>query len=113
MVGYATVGKTVFGSHTEKLQMTGESPSPQDILANLDWSDGRPVRFGEVFLRDAASIEAVFNDPNSGRVMVKAEIPVGNLMLLGPRYGELLEARLLDASGNTLRRVTPQELTDG
>ncbi len=111
MTGYAILQPTVYGWHVQKLQMTGKSPLPQDILAELDWSEGKPVLFGEVLLADASSIEAVFDDPNAGRVVIQEETLVGNFMLPGPRYGQLLEVRLLDSKGNTLRRLTARELS--
>ncbi len=111
VAGYAILQQTIFGWHVQKLQMTGKLPLPQDILAQLDWSDGRPVFFGEVLLLGTTSVEAVFDDPNRGRVVLRVETPARNFMLLGPRHGELLEVRLLNSAGKVLRRIAPQALT--
>ena len=110
VAGYAIVKKTLFGWSVDKLQMTGKSPLPDDILANLDWTDSGPVIYGQAFLADITTIQAVFADPNTGQMQVSTPVPVGNFVLFGPRYGELMEVRLLDDTGNVLKRFTREAL---
>lgn len=90
--------------------MVGKSPSPDDLLAKLDWSDGSPLIFGQVFLVNAASVEAIFSDPNKNQITVSAEIPNGNFVLFGSEYGKLLELNILDSEGNVLQQFTKDEL---
>jgi len=113
IAGYAIVRKSLFGWYVEKLQMTGRSPLPDDIMASLDSSDGAPVIFGQVFLARAASVEAIFSDPNKGNVTINAEIPEGNFVLFGSRYSELSTFKILDASGDVLKQFTEDELQNG
>jgi hypothetical protein len=90
--------------------MVGRSPLPDDIMASLDWSDGAPVIYGQVFLARAASVAATFSDPNKGNVTISAEIPEGNFVLFGSQYGELITFKILDANGNVLKEFTREEL---
>jgi hypothetical protein len=113
IAGYAIVKKSLFGWHVEYSQMAGKSPLPDDILVNSSSTDHGQVIFGQVFLANASTIEAVFLDPNSGQNIVQEEIPTGNFVLFGPQYGDLLEIRLLDHDGNILKRFTHDELQSG
>jgi hypothetical protein len=113
IAGYAIVRKSLFGWYAEKLQMVGRSPLPEDVMASLDWSDGAPVIFGQVFLARAASVEAVFSDPHKGNVTTSAEIPEGNFVLFGSQYSELMMFKILDANGNVLKQFTGDELQNG
>jgi hypothetical protein len=113
IAGYAIVRKSLFGWSVEKLQMVGRSPLPDDVMASLDWSDGAPVIFGQVFLVHAGSVEAVFSDPNKGNVTISAEIPEGNFVLFGSRYSELMMFKILDASGNVLKQFARDEIQNG
>ncbi len=110
VAGYAIVRKSLFGWYVEKLQMVGKSPLPDDVMASLDWSDGAPVIFGQVFLARAASVEATFSHPNKGNVTISAEIPEGNFVLFGSRYSELITFKILDVNGNVLKQFTGDEL---
>jgi hypothetical protein len=113
IAGYAIVKKSLFGWYAKKLQMMGRSPLPDDIMASLDWSDGAPVIFGQVFLTRAASVEAIFSDPNKGNITIRAEIPEGNFVLFGSRYSELSMFKILDVNGNVLKKFTAEELQNG
>ncbi len=113
IAGYVILKKSLFGWYVEKLQMVGRSLLPDDVMASLDWSEGAPVIFGQVFLARAASVEAIFSDPNKGSVTTSAEIPEGNFVLFGPRYGELIMFKILDMNGNVLKKFTAEELQNG
>jgi hypothetical protein len=113
IAGYAIVKKSLFGWYVEKLQMFSKSPLPDDMMVNLDWSDGSQVIYGQVFLANASSVEAIFSDPNKGQVTVSAKIPVGNFVLFGSQYGELVEFKILDSNGNVLKQLTKDELQNG
>lgn len=113
IAGYAIVRQSPFGWYVEKLQMVGRLPLPDDIMASLDRSDGIPVIFGQVFLARAASVEAIFNDPNKANVTISAEIPEGNFVLFGSRYSELITFKILDGNGNVLKQFTEEELQNG
>ena len=82
-------------------------------MASLDWSDGAPVIFGQVFLPRAASVEAMFSDPNKGNVTISAEIPKGNFVLFGSRYSELITFKILDGNDNVLKQFTGDEIQNG
>jgi len=110
IAGYAIVSQSLFGWYVEQLQMTGKSPLPEDVLASLDWSERGPVIYGQVFLPNAAKVEAIFTDPTHGQVMMDAEIPFGNFALFGSQYAELLEFKILDVNGNVLKQFTKDEL---
>jgi hypothetical protein len=110
IAGYAILRKSLFGWYVEKLQMMGRSPLPDDVMASLDWSDGAPVIFGQVFLARAASVEATFSDPNKGNVTISAEIPEGNFVLFGSQYSELITFKILDVNGNVVKEFTREEL---
>jgi len=113
IAGYAIVKKSLFGWYVEKLQMAGRSPLPDDVMVNLDLFDSSQVIFGQVFLANATSVEAIFNDPNKGQVTVGAKIPVGNFVLFGSQGSELVEFKILDSNGNVLRQFTKDELQNG
>jgi hypothetical protein len=113
IAGYAIVRKSLFGWYVEKLQMVGRSPLPDDIMASIDWSDGAQVIFGQVFLARAASVEAIFSDPNKGNITISAEIPEGNFVLFGSQYSQLRSFKILDANGNVLKQFTGEELQNG
>jgi hypothetical protein len=113
IAGYAIVRKNLFGWYVVKLQMTGKSPLPNDVMASLDWSDGAPVIYGQVFLANAAKVEAVFSDPNKGNVAISAEIPAGVFVLFGPQYNELTQFKILDVNGNVIKQFTRDELQNG
>lgn len=112
-VGYAIVRKNPFGWNVEKLQMAGKSPLPNEVMANLDWSDGSPVIYGQVFLANATSVEAIFMDPNKGFVNERTEIPEGNFVLFGLPHSELMKFQVLDANGNVLKQFTSDEIQSG
>lgn len=108
--GYAITKKNLFGWYVEKLQMVSRSPLPDDIMVNLDGSDGRQVIYGEVFLVNAASVEAIFSDPAKGQIIVSSEIPNGIFVLYGAHHGELIVFKMLDSNGNVLKQFTKDEL---
>jgi hypothetical protein len=110
IAGYAILSKSLFGWHVEQLQMIGKSPLPDDVMASLEWSHAGPVIFGEVFLANAAKVEATFDDPNHGQVRIDSEVPFGNFALFGSQYAELLEFKILDADNNVLKQFTKDEL---
>lgn len=93
--------------------MTGRSPLPTDVLAAFDWSGSRPIVYGQVFLADAASVKAVFSDPNQGEIAVSTDLPRGNFAVFGPPYSELTELKILDGNGIVLKKLTRDELYDG
>lgn len=100
----------MFGWYIVKLQMTGKSPLPNDVMANLDLSEGAPVIYGRVFLDNAASVEAVFSDSNQGNATPSAKIPEGNFVLFGPQYSELTLFKIFDVDGNVLKQFMRDEL---
>ena len=110
VAGYAIVKKSLFGWYVEKSQMVGKSPLPDDIMVKLDSSEGGQAIYGQVFLADAASVEAVFSDPIKDQITVSTEIPSGNFVLFGSQHGELLEFKILDSKGNILKQFTMDEL---
>lgn len=110
IAGYAIVRKSLFGWYVKKLQMVGKSPLPNDLMVNLDRSNGNQVIYGQVFLVNATSVEAIFSDPAKDRIIVSSEIPSGNFVLFGSQYSELLEFRILDSNGNVLKQSTKDEL---
>lgn len=110
IAGFAIVRKSLLGWYVEKLQMVGKSPLPNDIMVTLDWSDGSQVIYGQVFLANATSVEAIFSDSIRGQIAVNTEIPSGSFVLFGSRYGELLEFKILDSKGNVLKQFTKYEL---
>lgn len=113
LVGYAIIKKSIFGWYVDNFQMTGRSPLPTDVLAAFDWSGSRPIVYGQVFLADAASVKAVFSDPNQGEIAVSTDLPRGNFAVFGPPYSELTEFKILDGNGIVLKKLTRDELYDG
>ena len=113
MAGYATVKKSLFGWYVDNFQMTGKSPLPSDAIVGLDRSERGPIVYGQVFLADATSIEAVFSDPNQGDVTVSADIPQRHFAVFGTPYSELTELKILDGNGRVLKQLTGDELPDG
>ena len=113
IVGYATIKKSIFGWYVDNFQMTGRSPLPTDVLAGFDWSESRPIVYGQVFLADAASVEAVFSDPNQGDLTITTDLPQGNFAVFGTPYSELTMLKILDGNGIVLKKLTRDELYDG
>ncbi len=113
IAGYATVKKSLFGWHIDKFQMTGKSPLPSDAMVSLDRSDHGPIVYGQVFIADATSIEAIFSDPNQGDIAISADLPQGSFAVLGTPYSELTELKILDGNGSVLKQLTGDELPDG
>jgi hypothetical protein len=105
-VGYALTKKTLLGWYVEGSQSYGRSPRPEDVMVRLDQYDQKPVIYGQVFLDNATRIEAVFSDQST----VTSDIPGGNFALFGSQYQEILEFRILDASGRVLKQLTEEEL---
>jgi len=105
-VGYALTKKTVFGWHVVGSQTYGTSPHPKDVIVTLDQFEQKPVIYGQVFLDNAARVEAVFDDQST----VTSEIPGGNFALFGSQHQQVLEFRILDASGRVLKQFTQDEL---
>jgi hypothetical protein len=110
IVGYAVTRKTIFGWYVESSQTYGKSPQPEDVLINLDWVDEKPVIYGQVYLANAARVEATFSDLGNGPTTVASEIPSGNFVLFGSQYQELLEFQILDSKGHVLKKFTKDEL---
>jgi hypothetical protein len=108
IAGYATIKKNLFGWYIDQFQMTGKSPSPSDAMVGQGRSERGPIIYGQVFLANAASIEAVFNDG-----MISADLPQGSFAVFGTPYSELIELKILDGNGNILRQLTRDELPDG
>jgi hypothetical protein len=115
IAGYATLKKSLFGWSVDNFQMVGRSPLPDDVMAGLDWSDSGniPIVYGQVFLVDAASVEAVFTDPNQEDVTISADIPKGNFAVFGTPNSELTMLKILDGNGNVLKKRTRDELQNG
>ncbi|GAP08513.1 MAG TPA: hypothetical protein DEQ80_08000 [Anaerolinea thermolimosa] len=113
IAGYATIKKNLFGWHVDQFQMTGKSPLPRDVMAGLDWSDGIPIVYGQVFLGDVVSVEAVFSDPNQGLIIGSADVARGHFVIFGTPYSELTTLKLLDGNGNVLKQLTGDELQNG
>ena len=113
IVGYATIKKSIFGWYVDNFQMTGRSPLPTDVLAGFDWSESRPIVYGQVFLADAASVKAVFSDPDQGDITITTDIPQGNFAVFGTPYSELTMLKILDDNGIVLKKLTRDELYDG
>ena len=108
--GYATVQKSLFGWYVDNFQMTGKSPLPSDAMVGMDWSERGPIIYGQVFLADAARIEAVFSDPNQENVTISAGIPKGNFAVFGTPNSEFTMLKILDVNGNVLKQLTNDEL---
>jgi len=108
--GYALVRSGPFGWYVRKLQMVGTSSLPEDVLVDLDQSDGSPIIYGQVFLESATGVEAIFNDPNKGNVTISAEIPNDNFVLFGSPYSELVIFKILDANGDVINQFTSDEM---
>jgi hypothetical protein len=113
IVGYATIKKSIFGWYVDDFQMTGRSPLPTDVLAGFDWSESRPIVYGQVFLADAASVKAVFSDPNQGDLTIATDIFRGNFAVFGTPYSELTMLKILDGNGMVLKKLTRDDLYDG
>ena len=113
IAGYATIRRNLFGWSIDHFQMTGKSQLPSDALVGLDRSEGGPIVYGQVFLANAASLEAVFNDPNQGAVTISTDLLQGSFAVFGAPYSELTELKILDGSGNVLKRLTGAELPNG
>jgi hypothetical protein len=107
-VGYALTKKTLFGWYVEGSQTYGKSPRPDDLIVSLDQYEQKPVIYGQVFLDNAARVEAVFDDQST----VTSEIPGGSFALFGSQYQEVLEFKILDSSGRVLKQFTQDELLD-
>jgi hypothetical protein len=68
VVGYTIIKKSVFGWYVDNFQMTSKSPLPTDVMAGVNGSESIPIVYGQVFVADAASVEAIFSDPNQGNI---------------------------------------------
>jgi hypothetical protein len=112
VAGYATVKKSLFGWYVDNFQMTGKSPLPADAMIGLDRSESGPIVYGQVFLADAANIEAVFSDPNQGIVTISTDLPQGSFAVFGTPHSELTELKILDDNGSVLKQLTGDELPD-
>ncbi len=108
IAGYATVKKSLFGWYIDQFQMTGKSPLPEDVMAGF----GGPIVYGQVFLAEAAGLEAVFSDPNQGNVTISTDLPKGSFAVFGPPNSEFTILKILDVNGNVLKRLTRDELQD-
>ena len=75
-------------------------------MVRLDQYKLKPVIYGQVFLDKAARVQAVFDDQST----VTSKIPGGNFALFGSEYQEVLEFKILDASGGVLKQFTKDEL---
>ncbi len=113
IAGYATIKKSLFGWYVDNFQMTGRSPAPTDVMTGFDWSESIPIVYGQVFVADAASVEAVFSDPNQGNIIISADLPQGNFAVFGTPYSELTLLKILDGNGDVLKQLTRDELQDG
>ena len=113
IAGYAITKKTVFGWSIDHFDMTGTSPLPSDAMVGMDRSERGPIVYGQVFVMDAASIEAVFTDPNQGEVAILADLARGSFAVFGTPYSELRELKILDDSGVVLKQLTIDELAEG
>jgi hypothetical protein len=113
IVGYAVTKKTLFGWYVETSQIYGKSLRPEDVIVDLTWFDDKPVIYGQVFLANATTVEAIFSDPSKGKITVTAEIPSGNFALFGSQYQELLEFKIFDSKGKVLKQFTKEELQNG
>ena len=69
-----------------------------------------PIVYGQVFVADAASIEAVFSDPHQGNVTIGADLPKGNFAVFGTPNSEFNMLKILDLNGNVLKQLTNDEL---
>jgi hypothetical protein len=106
ITGYATVKKSLFGWRVDNFQMTGKSPLPSDAMVGLDRAESGPIVYGQVFLANTASIEAVFND-----VTISADIAQGSFAIHGTPYSsEFTMLKILDVNGNVLKQLTNEEL---
>jgi hypothetical protein len=105
IAGYATIKKSLFGWYVDKFQMTGKSPLPSDAMVAQDWSDRGPIIYGQVFLANAVSIEAVFSDGT-----ISADLPQGSFAVFGAPYSEFTMLKILDVDGNVLKQLTNEEL---
>jgi hypothetical protein len=110
IVGYAVTKKSVLGWYVEGSQTFGKSPQPDDVLVNLDWFDEKPVIYGQVFLANAARVEAIFSDLGNGPTTVASDIPNGGFVLFGSQYQELLEFKIFDSKGGVIKQFTKDEL---
>ena len=110
IVGYALTRKTIFGWYVESSQSYGKSPRPEDVIVTLDQFAQKPVIYGQVFLSNAARVEAVLNDLDDSPITVTSEIPSGNFALFGSQYQELVEFKILDSDGRVLKQFTKDEL---
>ena len=110
IAGYATIKKSPFGWYVANFQMTGKSPLPSDAMVGIDWSEHGPVLYGQVFLANADSIEAVLSDPNQGDLTLSADIPKGSFAVFGTPNSEFTMLKILDVNGNVLKQLTNDEL---
>jgi hypothetical protein len=110
IAGYATIKKSLFGWYVDRFQMTGRSPLPTDVMADIGGSDSIPVIYGQVFVADAAGVEAVFSDPNQEDVTIRANLSKGSFAVFGTPYSELTELKILDGKGSVLKQLTRDEL---
>jgi hypothetical protein len=110
IVGYAVTKKTIFGWYVDSSQTYGQSPRLEDVIVKLDVFNEKPVVYGQVFLTNAARVEAVFNDIDNRQITVASEIPSGNFALFGSQYQELLQLKILDSKGSILKQFMKEEL---
>jgi hypothetical protein len=108
MVGYAVTKKSIWGWYVESSQTFGESAQLDNLIAKLDQYDERPVIYGQVFLTNAARVEASFS--NLGESTVDSDITDGCFVLIGSRHQDLMEFRILDPDGRVIKRLTKDEL---
>jgi hypothetical protein len=105
IAGYASIKKSLFGWYVDKFQMTGQSPLPTDVMADIGGSDSIPVIYGQVFVADAAGVEAVFSNGT-----ISTDLPQGSFAVFGAPYGEFILLKILDVDGNVLKQLTRDEL---
>ncbi len=113
IAGYATIKQSLFGWHVDKFQSTGKFPLPEDVMVGLDWSDNIPVIYGQVLLANVTRVEAAFNDPNQGELVISTNTSQGNFAIFGTPHSDLTTLKLLDNSGNILKQLTRDELQSG
>ena len=113
VVGYTTIRRSLFGWYVDNFQMTSRSPLPDDVVAGFDGSESNSIVYGQVFVADAASVEAVFSDPNQGNITISSDLPKGSFVVFGTPHSELTELRILDGYGDVIKQLTRDELDDG
>ena len=113
VVGYTTIRRSLFGWYVDNFQMTSRSPLPDDVMVGFDGSENIPIVYGQVFIADAASVEAIFSDPNQGEITISADLAKGSFVVFGTPHSELTELKVLDGNGDVLKQFTRAELDDG